>query len=230
MASDGRDSRLGPGAHQAPRFGERESKVTGISSLPPLKQNDGKYVLVALLLLLAAGGLWLFLGDDDESEPPAEPEVAAEPPPEPEPSEEITAEIEIPPDEELEPDASAAPAGRRSPQEPRREASGPTPADWGCDGTISPSQARSVVQGAASKQVQSCYERALKTNNLLQGSMDVELTIDLSGNVRAVSIGGDVHDPQVHSCVRRVARTWKFPPPVGGCVRINVPFQLTPKL
>ena len=87
-----------------------------------------------------------------------------------------------------------------------------------------------MIKGAASKQVQTCYERGLKSNNLLQGSMQVELTIGASGGVRAVSIDGSLRDRQVHSCVKRVARTWKFPKPTGGCVRINVPFQMTPKL
>jgi TonB family protein len=89
---------------------------------------------------------------------------------------------------------------------------------------------RDVIKGAASKQVQTCYERGLKGNNLLQGSMEVELTIGASGTVRAVSVDGTLRDRQVHSCVKRVARTWKFPRPTGGCVRINVPFQMTPKL
>jgi outer membrane biosynthesis protein TonB len=194
-----------------------------------LKNKDGKYALLALLLLLAAGGLWLFLGDEDP-EPPAEVDVTAEPPVEAAPAEEVKAEIEIPPDEELETDAKREPTARRIADEPRGEASGPSPEDWVCNGTLSPTKARAVIQGAASKQVQTCYERGLKANNLLQGSMEVELTIDIGGNVRAVSIGGNIDDRQVHSCVRRVARTWKFPPPTGGCVRINVPFQLTPKL
>jgi outer membrane biosynthesis protein TonB len=60
--------------------------------------------------------------------------------------------------------------------------------------------------------------------------MEVELTIGASGSVRAVSIGGSLRDRQVHSCVKRIAKTWKFPKPIGGCVRINVPFQMTPKL
>jgi len=203
--------------------------VTGVSSLPPLKKNDGKYGLLALLLLLAAGMLWYFLRGDDP-EPPPEAEVTEQPPIEAETVEEVIAEIEIPPDEELEPEAKGERSARKSTGEPQSEPSGPSPEDWVCTGAISPAQARAVVQGAASKQVQTCYERGLKTNNLLQGSMEVELTIDIAGNVRAVSIGGNVNDRQVQSCVRRVARTWKFPQPTGGCVRINVPFQLTPKL
>jgi len=198
--------------------------VSGASSLPPLKKNDGKYGLIALLLLLLAGGLWFFLRDCG-AEPAAEVEA---PVPEAPSREQFAAEIEIP-DEE---DAGVADVDRR-PGETTPRSNGPVaggPETWQCGGTIDTAQVRDVIKGAPSKQVQTCYERGLKGNNLLQGSMGVELTIGASGSVRAVSIGGSLRDRQVHSCVKRVAKTWKFPKPTGGCVRINVPFQMTPKL
>ena len=196
--------------------------MSGPSSLPPLKKNDGKFGLIALLLLLAAGGLWLFLRGD-EPEPPPEVEAA---PSEVPAREQFVAEIEIPEEE----DAGAAEPARRPASTPEVPATSGGPEDWECNGTIDTAQVRSFIQGPASKQVQTCYERGLKGNNLLQGSMEVELTIGASGSVRAVSLGGTLQDRQVHSCVKRVARTWKLPKPTGGCVRINVPFQMTPKL
>lgn len=196
--------------------------MTQGSSLPPLKKNDGKYGLVALLLLLSAGGLWLFLKPaGGDSEPQAEvaapaPEVARE---------QFAPEIEIP-------ELDAAIDGVEE-QEPSREAP-PSPdgrpADWICDGTLSASQLSAVIRGQPSKQVQTCYEQSLKENNLLQGSMTVLLTIGASGSVKAVSLSGSLRDPQVYACVKRVAKTWKFPQPEGGCVRTAVPFQMTPKL
>ncbi|MGB5194057.1 MAG: AgmX/PglI C-terminal domain-containing protein [Polyangiales bacterium] len=196
--------------------------MSGASSLPPLKKKDGKFGLVALLLLLAAGGLWLFLRGDE-----AEPAPEAEAPPSEVPArEQFVSEIEIPEEEDV--DASE-PAGRPA-DTPDAPATGGGPEDWECNGSIDTAQVRSFIKGPASKQVQNCYERGLKGNNLLQGSMDVELTIGASGSVRAVSVGGTLQDRQVHSCVKRVARTWKLPKPTGGCVRINVPFQMTPKL
>lgn len=196
--------------------------MTQGSSLPPLKKNDGKYGLVALLLLLSAGGLWLFLKPaGGDSEPQAEvaapaPEVARE---------QFAPEIEIP-------ELDAAIDGVEE-QEPSREAP-PSPdgrpADWICDGTLSASQLSEVIRGQPSKQVQTCYEQRLKENNLLQGSMTVLLTIGASGSVKAVSLSGSLRDPQVYACVKRIAKTWKFPQPEGGCVRTAVPFQMTPKL
>lgn len=194
--------------------------MTGKSSLPPLKKNDGKLGLIALLLLLAAGGLW-FLLRDGAAETEA---VALEPPPieEPPPREEFVAELEIPDDEELTESESTPPKSKSSDEI--------SPFAWQCSGTIDPAEVREVIGGAPSKQVQTCYEHGLKNNNMLQGSMEVELTIGAAGNVRAVVVRGSLRDRQVYACVRRVAYTWKFPPPKDGCVRINAPFQMTPKL
>jgi outer membrane biosynthesis protein TonB len=195
--------------------------VTGPSSLPPLKKNDGKYGLIALLLLLLAGGLWFLLKGGD-AEPRAE---HAEPAPEAPTREQFAPEIEIPDEEEFEADGGETEPGER-PAKP----AGTRPEDWECNGTIDAAKVRAIIKGAPSKQVQTCYERGLKTNNLLQGSMEVELTIDATGAVRAVLVGGTLGDRQVYSCVKRVAKSWQFPKPANGCVRINAPFQMTPKL
>ena len=60
--------------------------------------------------------------------------------------------------------------------------------------------------------------------------MKVLLTIGSDGSVKAVSVDGTLADRQVYACVKRVAKTWKFPKPQGGCVRTSVPFQMMPKL
>jgi outer membrane biosynthesis protein TonB len=177
------------------------------------------------LLLLLAGGLWFFLGGEDPSEPAAEP---SEEPAEVPVREPVGVELEIPDEDVTEPSEARreAPASER----PSRPAATANPEDWVCNGTIDARRVQSVVRGAPSKQVQTCYERGLKGNNLLQGQMQVELTIGTSGQVSAVFVSGTLEDRQVYSCVKRVAKTWQFPRPTGGCVRINVPFQMTPKL
>ncbi len=196
--------------------------MTQGSSLPPLKKNDSKSFVIALLLLLAAGGLWFFLRSD---EPEPEAVETAEPAPEVPQREQFAPAIEIP-DEPVKP-RDDAPSPERA---TRRDEERIPPSDWDCQGVLEPAEIRSVINGQPRKQVQTCYERGLKTNNLLQGTMNVLLTIGPDGTVRAVSIEGSLSDPEVYTCVRRVARTWKFPKPRGGCVRTQVPFQLTPKL
>lgn len=198
--------------------------MTEGSSLPPLKKKDGKYGLIALLFLLAAGGLWLFSRSDEEPAPQAD---VAEPPAEPPAREQFVPALELPEEEAGAPEEAPP---KTQPVEASSEPEWTPPEDWDCRGILEAAQIRNVINGQPRKQVQTCYERALKDNNLLQGTMRVLLTIGGSGTVRAVSIDGSLNDLQVYSCVRRVAKTWKFPKPQGGCVRTEVPFQMTPKL
>ena len=77
MACGGEDSTLA----SPPQDGERKGTMPGNSSLPPLKKNDGKLGLLALLLLLGAGGLWFVSRDDASPEPePAAVQVALQVP------------------------------------------------------------------------------------------------------------------------------------------------------
>lgn len=197
--------------------------MTQGSSLPPLKKNDGKYGIIGLLLLLAAVLLWFFVRDCRSDPEPAPVEAA----PEAEPRAQFAPEIEIP-EEDAGLDADAVDEEQPS-SKPERTAQ-TRPADWICEGTISASELSQVIRGQPSKQVQACYERRLKDDNLLQGSMRVLLTIGASGGVKAVSVSGSLNDQQVYNCVKRVAKTWKFPKPENGCVRTEVPFQMMPKL
>ena len=195
--------------------------MSKLSSLPPLKKNDGKYALIALLFLLAAGGLWFFLKSYD-SEPAAQ---TVEPAPEAPVREQFVAEIEIP-----EEDAGPEDDQAEEPATKPRRSSQTGPDEWDCRGNLGAAEIRSVIQGQPSKQVQTCYERRLKDNNLLQGSMKVLLTIGSDGGVKDVSVSGTLDDRQVYNCVKRVAKTWKFPRPRGGCVRTEAPFQMLPRL
>ena len=185
------------------------------SSLPPLKTNKSKYLVVLLLLLGTCAAAWLVLGGEEE--PRAEVPATPAPVPEPPAREQFIPEIEIP-EAEPEPPAKPPEARRQQPREPV------------CNGQISRADLQRVIAAAPSKQVQTCYEQRLKEDNLLQGQMRVRLRIGPAGNVESVTVGGSLKDPQVYACVKRAARTWKFPKPEGGCVLTEVPFTLTPKL
>ena len=223
MARSVNDSTLHSRVRGAPWTGESEGDVTQGSSLPPLKKNDGKYGIIGLLLLLAAALLWFFVRDCRSDPEPAPVEAASEA----EPRAQFAPEIELP-----EEDAGLDSDGleKEKPSSKRARTAQTRPADWICKGTIPASELSQVIRGQPSKQVQACYERRLKDDNLLQGSMRVLLTIGASGAVKAVSVGGSLNDQQVYNCVKRVARTWKFPKPENGCVRTEVPFQMMPKL
>lgn len=185
------------------------------SSLPPIIKNNGPKYLAIGLIVLGAVVAWWFSSRGCE---PAPPEVSAPPPVQPaeSPREQFAEELEIPDDV---PDA-----GKRESTKTRQRAVAPT-----CKGTLDASAIRGVIDGQPRNQVRACYERRLKENNLLQGSMSVLVTIDKLGAVSDVRTTGSLKDKHVFSCVKNVARKWKFPPPEGGCVQTSIPFTLTPQ-
>jgi TonB family protein len=78
-------------------------------------------------------------------------------------------------------------------------------------------------------QARSCYERALRTNTMLQGRMVVSLRIGPSGSVCSANVTQNELDPGVGNCVAQMFRTTSFPAPKGGCVDASVPLRFEPK-
>jgi TonB family protein len=100
--------------------------------------------------------------------------------------------------------------------------------EWDCTGTIPPAAARARL-AEESLQFRNCYERRLKVNHQLEGRVNVQMRVDRTGAVSAVAVGGSMRDGEVLSCVRRIARNIRFPPPQGGsCAVVAVPFNFTP--
>ncbi len=79
-------------------------------------------------------------------------------------------------------------------------------------------------------QIRNCYERALKSNGVLQGSLNLRLRIGANGAVDGTQVGGSLGDRDVFSCVRAVADRIRFPQVRGGsCAVLAVPFSFTPR-
>ena len=97
-----------------------------------------------------------------------------------------------------------------------------------CNGELTQQQIVSGV-GPARSQVRQCYERRLKVNNVLQGTVNVAVLVDRDGSIDQMRVGGSLRDNEVFACVRRIVEGWRFPPPSGGCVQVNVPFALSPQ-
>lgn len=193
-------------------------------SMPPPTSSGGgnvKYVIVGVLLLLGAGGLFLALGGKDEA--PRQPIAAL-----PDAGQRSTALaqplIEIP-DEE--PDSGPpVDAGRKVRIVYKYVGGG---GDWSCQGDIPAPAVQSVMQENRA-QVRNCYERRLKVNNSLAGTVNVALKIGSNGSVEATRVGGSLSDNEVFSCVRSLAGRWRFPAPSGGaCAVVQVPFNLSPR-
>jgi outer membrane biosynthesis protein TonB len=190
------------------------------SSLPPPPPPRGnlKFVLIGLLFLGGAVGLWFLATQNKPAEPappPKPPEVARVNP---------MAQPDLVLEEPTTPDAGtpAAPepvAKHRTPQAKVGE--------WECSGDL-PGAAQVLQENRA--QVRSCYERRLKMNNVLQGDLRLKLKVGANGRVVATALSGSMHDNDVVTCVRNLAQGWTFPSPSGGnCAVLQVPFQFSPK-
>ena len=173
-----------------------------------------KYAVIGLLLLLGAGiAAAVFLtGGEEETK-----EVAQEPPPEPEEKKVAYAdEMEIPEDlDEL------------KPEEPDEAPKKKFARAANCKGDLPIAEVRKAVARYGGE-VRSCYEKALKNNNVLQGKLTVRMNVAKSGSVSHVSFGG-LNDGSLRTCVRQRAIKWSFPKPIGGCATVSAPFSLVPR-
>lgn len=175
-----------------------------------------RYALIGLLLILGAVGLYCM----SQEGPPPEP-VAAVHDAGPPPVRHIEPTFEIPEDIEDTgpPDAGPPPSMMSTMRVAMRRQ---------CSGDIAVAGIQPIISRAR-PQVRACYERRLKVNNILQGVVNVRVIVDEDGTIDQVAVGGSLRDPEVFSCVRRLATTWRFPNPTGGCAQVNVPFRLTPR-
>jgi hypothetical protein len=111
------------------------------------------------------------------------------------------------------------------PRQPRLPAVG----SWDCSGEIDRAALQRVVDEYR-PQIQTCYERRLKAQPFLQGSMSLQLRIAQNGAVDAVQVGGSLRDREVFACVRNVAQRMRFAQVSGGnCAVVSVPFAFTPQ-
>ena len=189
------------------------------SLVPPTNGSGGaRYAIIGLLLLGAAVAVYFLLGKGGGSETPAAPDAG----PVVERSTALaTDDFDI--EDDLIVDAGQPDAGEPEPTKTRvvvRRVQ--------CNGELDQSAISRVI-AQNRRQVRSCYERALKANNHLQGRIAVQLQVGSNGSVQDVAVGGNLREPTVTSCVRSLASSWTFPPPRGGCVLVNVPFSFTPR-
>jgi len=194
--------------------------VATSSAPPPPSGGNFKYIAIGLVFLLCAAGLWLVVGKDEASAPPA-PVAKAPEPSRVNPMAEQQLELDEPAPE---PDA-AVPTEVAT--EPKKRGGGGSRDEWDCSGDL---QNASQVINEQRAQVRACYERRLKVNNILQGDLRVKLKVGANGKVVTANVSGSLNDAEVNSCVRKLATSWSFAPPSGGtCAVVQVPFQFSPK-
>ncbi|MEM9191762.1 MAG: AgmX/PglI C-terminal domain-containing protein [Myxococcota bacterium] len=191
-------------------------------SMTPPTGGGMKYGIIGVGLLVAAIAIIALLTCDGDK-----PEVAA---PTPDaglrPSTKLAEpELIIPEEEDAGPDADAEVVA----EAPTMNTMRTVRTQWDCSGDLNSSAAASVISRNR-RQVRSCYERALKTNHFLTGSINLRLRIGADGSVTGTQAGGSLRDPAVFACVRQLASQWRFPAPQGGnCAVISAPFSFSPR-
>jgi len=187
-------------------------------------KSHGTIVVVFVLLFVVGGAIayWVVFGGSDGSKKADEPRAAVVEQPK---VVETKSLVETPPPlpEEtppmIQPDASTA-------KHPTGKGGG---GGLAVTGTINAAAAKSYIR-SRSAMVRACYEKELKVNNLLQGSIKTDIIVNLDGTVASVKfISDSVRSPAMNQCIKKEIDSWVFPKPEGGRAEVQFPFKFEPK-
>lgn len=193
---------------------------------PPPGNGGGSKILIALLLLVGGGlGVYFATRGSDEA---AAPSVAT-----PAPVEKVERNtsladntLEIP---DVLPEPEPAKTDEPQPTTPKKTAT-KSPGDaWDCAGDVAPKDITKVLNEHQSA-IRSCYERQLRNDNALQGSIKLQVRIGADGSVAGTRISGTLNDKEVRECIQSIAKRWSFPSPTGAsCAVFDAPYNFMPK-
>jgi hypothetical protein len=198
--------------------------MTPTPSHPPAgvpHSGNTKYAIVAVVLLLGAGGLYMWRSKTTADAGPAPlPTVASNAPSTEPPANPKLDDVPLPPPPEEKPEAG--------PSNTHVLVSVP---GGGCDGKCngtSPPELGAALQARAA-QARRCYNSALANDSSLRGHVSIAVRVGPSGNVcSAVVAGNDMGSPGVAACAANIFRNASYPAPRGGCVDANVPMSFVP--
>jgi hypothetical protein len=201
--------------------------MSNLSSRPPPvpASGNGKYAIVAVLLLAGIVGIFVFRSHGSDTAPPPAPSAAA-PPPAASASERVDPKIEDipPPPAEEKPEAGAA-------------AGGGTRIVYvhvgGCEGKCNgkaPAELSSALQ-ARGIQARRCYNSALAQDSSLRGHVTISVRVGPTGNVCSANVAAnDMGTAAVANCAANIFRqSGTLPAPSGGCVEAAVPLSFVPQ-
>ena len=187
------------------------------AGVPP--SGNGKFVVLAVLLLGAVGGLIAWRSCQKPPEPVTVnvPVADAAPPP---PTRNPDDDIPLPPPV---PDAGND-AGKKVVA---------TSFSNQCDAKKCTGSATSELTTALSfraKQAHRCYDNALAQDSTLRGKVSIAVRVGANGSVCSAGVASnDMGTPVVANCVANYFKSSPFPAPKGGCVDVNVPINFVPR-
>jgi hypothetical protein len=194
----------------------RPSRPAGVP-----ESGNAKYAIVAILLLLGAGGLFLWRNHASQDQPAPVPPVAAQPPATASTNAKLD-DIPLPPPPEEKPEAGPAPKVVYA------QASGGG-CEAKCVGTAPPELEQALqVRGS---QARRCYNQALAQDSSLKGHVTIAVKVGSSGNLCAANVvANDMGSASVAACAANIFRANSgYPAPHGGCVEANIPLSFVPQ-
>jgi hypothetical protein len=182
------------------------------------ESGNAKYAIVAVVLLLGAGGLYAWRSSNREGPAPVASVPAAD---SSAPANPKLEDIPLPPPpEEEKPEAAPPPKVVYVP-------SGGCEAK--CTGTAPPELEQALqVRGS---QARRCYNTALAQDSSLKGHVTIAVKIAPSGNLCSANVlTNDMGSAGVAACAANIFRAnSSYPAPHGGCLEANVPLAFIPQ-
>jgi hypothetical protein len=203
--------------------------MSNLSAPPPVPASgNGKYAIVAALLLAGIIGLFAFrsCGGSAAAPPPAPSAVAAVPSASASVSARVDPKIDdIPPPPEEKPEAGAATGGGGT----RIVYVHVGGCDAKCTGKAPAELGAALVARAA--QARRCYNSALAQDSSLKGHVTITVRVGPTGNVCSANVtANDMGTPAVANCAANIFRqSGTLPSPSGGCVEAPVPLSFVPQ-
>ncbi len=197
--------------------------------MPPAGVPDSggntKYAIVAVVLLLGAGGLYALRSSSNKPDVPP-------PPPVPTVSASASASAsaaalldDIPPPP---PPDTPVDAGKTTVVMGSSGGGGSGGCESKCSGSAPPELAQ--VLAVRGNQARRCYNQALAQDSTLKGHVSIAVKIGPAGQVCSAGVASnDMGTPSVANCAANMFRSGSYPAPKGGCVDANVPLSFVPQ-
>ncbi len=194
------------------------------TSQPPAgvpESGNARYAIVAVVLLLAIGGIVYWKTRAPAAQTPAPLPTTSAASVDQTPTNPKLDDVPLPPPPEEKPEAG-----------PTRYASSGIPAG-GCEGKCggtAPTELQQALQ-VRGAQTRRCYNQALNTDSTLKGHVTIAVRIGPAGNVCSASVASnDMGNPSVAQCAANIFRNAAgYPSPRGGCVDVAVPLSFVPQ-
>lgn len=196
------------------------------SSKPPPGVPDSggnaKYAVVAIVLVLAAGGLFALRSmsgkGDTQPVPPPVPSLSASAPVATNP---LLDDVPPPPPPDIVPEGGS------------KSNVVYVPTGGGCEGKctgVAPPELGQALQVRAA-QSRRCYNQALASDSSLKGHVSIAVRVGPAGNVCSAAVAAnDMGSPAVAQCAANIFRSaGSYPAPRGGCVDATVPMSFVPQ-